>query len=125
AKLSHEGHYKAKPKTKSGKVAVRKDALSTIIGNLCDMAEPDAASLEKSNKNALEKVIFTIEALTNALAFYEAPAEEDDESDESDDAEIVDSGLTAEQEADAIAEQEAEEISEVMEDSNSKDAESV
>ena len=105
AKLSHEGRYKAKPKTKTGKPVIRKDALSTIIGNLCDMAEPDATSLEKSNKGALEKVVNTIQALTEALAFYEAPAEESDK-----DAENVETKLATRQESEAAAEQEAEEI---------------
>ena len=75
AKLSHEGVYKAKPKTKNGKKAVRKDALSDSIGDLCNMQEPDATSLEKSNKGALLAILVTIEEMQKSLDFYEAVAD--------------------------------------------------
>jgi hypothetical protein len=82
AKLSHEGVYKAKPKTKNGKKAVRKDALSDAIGVLCSMSEPDAVSLEKSNKGALLLIISTIEEMQKSLTFYEAEADETEEAEE-------------------------------------------
>jgi uncharacterized protein (DUF1501 family) len=58
AKLSREGHYKAKERvSKSGEAVVKKDALSDQLAALAGLTEAEADSLTKANKTALAKLI--------------------------------------------------------------------
>ena len=58
AKLSREGHYKAKERvSKSGDAVVKKDALSDQLALLCNLTDAEADSLTKANKTALAKLV--------------------------------------------------------------------
>lgn len=62
AKLSREGVYQKKVyKTKTGEIAIKKDAHADAIGRILGLPENDIDSLTKANKSALK-------AIFNALA---------------------------------------------------------
>lgn len=64
AKLSREGVYKKKEyTTKTGGVAIKKDAHADGIGAILKMSEGEIDSLTKANKTALVKIF---EALANS-----------------------------------------------------------
>ena len=57
AKLSREKVYVAKVATsKSGEPVVKKDMVADAIASLVNLTEPEAESLTKANKTALQKI---------------------------------------------------------------------
>jgi Zn-dependent M32 family carboxypeptidase len=65
AKLTREGVYSKKEyTTKSGGPVTSKETLADAIGKVLQLSEPDAGSLAKANKKALEKIFV---ALANSV----------------------------------------------------------
>lgn len=77
-KLSREKRYTAKPKTKSGKKAVKKEDLARELGIIAGLPDNDTSSLATPTKSALLGLLAAFKARDDTLAEYEQDQDSED-----------------------------------------------